>query len=124
MALAIRNGLVRPEDFEGEGPGDLELSRVARATEVVADPELTAIYAERKPCDVTIHLRDGQALRERVDYCRGEPENPPQPSTVIAKFRANAGELVPSKMLDEIAERVLGLERERDLGPLLRLLRQ
>jgi 2-methylcitrate dehydratase PrpD len=124
MALAIRNGAVRPSDFEGEGPHDPELSRVAKATEVVADPALTAIYAERKPCDVTIRLHDGRALRERVDYCRGEPENPPQPSTVIAKFRANAGELVSAKVLDEISERVLGLEHERDLGPLLRLLRQ
>jgi 2-methylcitrate dehydratase PrpD len=124
MALAIRNGLVRPSDFEGERPHDLELSRVAKATEVVADPVLTAIYAERKPCDITIHLRDGRVLRERVDHCRGEPENPPEPSTVIAKFHANAGELAPSKKLDEIAERTLGLERERDLGPLLRLLRQ
>ena len=124
LALAIRNGMVRAADFEGERPHDLELSRVAKATEVIADPELTAIYAERKPCEVTIHLRDGRALRERVDYCRGEPENPPEPSTLIAKFHANAGELVPSKVLDEIAERVLGLERERDLGPLLRQLRQ
>src|SRR6516165_1815263 len=55
IALAIRNGLVRPSDFDGEGPHDPELSRVAKATEVVADPALTAIYAERKPCDVTIH---------------------------------------------------------------------
>jgi 2-methylcitrate dehydratase PrpD len=124
MALAIRYGVVRPADFEGERPHDPELSRVANATEVIADPELTAIYAERKPCDVTIHLRDGRALRERVDYCRGEPENPPEPGTVIAKFHANAGELVPAKKRDEIAERVFGLERERDLGPLQKLLRR
>jgi 2-methylcitrate dehydratase PrpD len=124
LALAIRNGMVRTADFEGERPHDLELSRVAKATEVIADPEFTAIYAERKPCDVTIHLRDGRALRERVDYCRGEPENPSEPSTLIAKFHANAGELASSKVLNEIAERVLGLERERDLGPLLRQLRQ
>jgi 2-methylcitrate dehydratase PrpD len=124
MALAIRYGVVRSADFEGERPHDPELSRVAKATEVIGDPELTAIYAERKPCDVTIHLRDGRALRERVDYCRGEHENPPEPSTVIAKFRANAGELVPAAKLDEIAERVLSLEHERDLGPLLGLLRQ
>jgi len=124
MALAIRNGLVRPADFEGERPHDPELARIAKATEVIADPELTAIYAERKPCDVTIHLRDGRALRERVDYCRGEPENPAGPATVIAKFRANAGERVAPQVLDAIAERVLGLEREHELGPLLRLLRQ
>jgi 2-methylcitrate dehydratase PrpD len=123
MALAIRNGLVRPADFEGKNPHDPELTRVAKTTEVIADPELTAIYAERKPCEVTIHLRDGRALRERVDYCRGEPENPPEPATVIAKFRSNSGARLSTGMLNEVAERVLGLEHEKELGPLLRLLR-
>jgi 2-methylcitrate dehydratase PrpD len=122
MALAIRNGMVRPADFEGKLPHDPELVRVATATEVIADAELTAIYAERKPCDVTIHLRDGRTLRERVDYCRGEPENPPEPTTVIAKFRENADAQLGANALDEIADRILGLEHEVDLAPLMRLL--
>jgi 2-methylcitrate dehydratase PrpD len=122
MALAIRHGMVRPADFEGERPHDAELVRVAKATEVIADPEFTAIYAERKPCDVTIHLRDGRELRERVDYCRGEPENPPMPETVVAKFRENAATQLSASALDEIADRVLGLERETDVGVLTRLL--
>jgi 2-methylcitrate dehydratase PrpD len=121
MALGIRYGLVRPADFEGERPHDPALVRVAKATEVVADPELTAIYAERKPCDVTIHLRDGRSVRERVDYCRGEPENPPEADTVMAKFRELGGTSLKSATLDEIAERILRLERETDLAPLLRL---
>jgi 2-methylcitrate dehydratase PrpD len=123
IALAIRNGQVRPSDFEGKSPHDPELSRVAKATEVIADPELTAIYAERKPCEVTIHFRDGRSLRERVDYCRGEPENPPDPATVINKFRVNSGTRLSTDALNEIAERVLELEHEKELGPLLRLLR-
>jgi 2-methylcitrate dehydratase PrpD len=123
MALAIRDGVVRPADFQGKSPRDPELTRIAKATEVTADPELTAIYAERKPCEVTIHLRDGCTLSERVDYCRGEPENPPEPATVIAKFRVNSGERLSANILDEIVERVLGLEYEKELGPLLRLLR-
>jgi len=124
MALAIRYGMVRPADFEGERPHDPELVRVAKATEVIADPELTSIYAERKPCDVTVHLRDGRTLRERVDYCRGEPENPPESVVVIAKFREIGSARLGAKALDEIAERILGLEHEADLAPLMRLLAQ
>jgi 2-methylcitrate dehydratase PrpD len=124
MALAIRYGMVRPADFEGERPHDPELVRVAKATEVIADPELTSIYAERKPCDVTVHLRDGRMLRERVDYCRGEPENPAESAAVIAKFREIGGARLGAKALDEIAERILGLEHEADLAPLMRLLAQ
>ena len=40
MALAIRYGIVRPTDFEGERPHDPELVRVAKTTEVIADPAL------------------------------------------------------------------------------------
>jgi 2-methylcitrate dehydratase PrpD len=98
-------------------------TRVARATEVIADPELTAIYAERKPSDVTIYLRDGSSLHERVDYCRGEPENPPTPETVIAKFKTVGGHLKPASM-DEIADRILHVEREPDLARLGKLLSQ
>jgi 2-methylcitrate dehydratase PrpD len=122
MALAIRYGVVRPSDFEGERPHDSELVRVAKSTEVIADPALTAIYAERKPCDVTVFLRDGRELRERVDYCRGEPENPPLPDTVVAKFREIAGSRLSAKALDEIVDRILRLERESDVTLLTRLL--
>lgn len=115
MALALRNGAVLPADFEGERPHEPDLVRVARATEVVADPELTAIYAERKPSDVTIFLRDGRTLHERVDYCRGEPENPPTPDAVLRKFNSVAGDRLGASVMDEIAARILHLEREPDL---------
>jgi 2-methylcitrate dehydratase PrpD len=122
IALGLRYGMVRPADFDGDRPRDPELTRVARATEVTADPELTAIYADRKPCDVTLHLRDGRALRERVDYCRGEPENPPAAEMVMAKFREIGGARLGAAALDEVADRVLHLEREANLTRLAQLL--
>jgi 2-methylcitrate dehydratase PrpD len=124
MALALRYGAVRPSDFEGETPHDPELARVALATEVVPDAELTAIYAEKKPSDVTVYLKDGRALRERVDYCRGEPENPPTPDTLLRKFRIVAGDGLDAATMDEIAERVLNLESEASLARLGELVAQ
>lgn len=122
LALALRNGRLLPEDFEGSSPRDPELTRLARATEVVADPELTAIYAERKPCDVTLILRDGRTLNERVDYCRGEPENPPSEDSVVEKFRALAETSLSERAMDELADVVLSLERQPDTSRLSRLL--
>ncbi len=121
MALAIRNGEVRPADFEGAMPLDPELMRLARATEVIADPEFTAIYAECKPSDVTLYLRDGRALRERVDYCRGEPENPPTVDIVMKKFKTLTGDVIDASIMEEIADRILAIEREPDLSRLRRL---
>jgi 2-methylcitrate dehydratase PrpD len=122
MAVAFRNGRVLPADFEGEAPRDPALVRVASRTEVVEDPELTAIYALRKPADVTVFLTDGRMLHERVDFCRGEPENPPGEDDVLAKFRMLAEGHLPASALDEIGERVLELEVQTDIRRLAGLL--
>ena len=111
-------GKLLPADFEGESLRDPELVRIARATEVIADPELTAIYEERKPCDVTLTLRDGRTLRERVDYCRGEPENPPTEEAVVAKFRDLAAPHLSIAAADCIIDFALDIERRPDLGSL------
>lgn len=123
LALALARGRLLPADFEAASQTDPELARLALATEVIADPDLTAIYAERKPCDVTLYLRDGRTLRERVDYCRGEPENPASEEAVIRKFNALAAPFLPRAAIDEFAGLVLSLERQTTLGRLDQILR-
>jgi 2-methylcitrate dehydratase PrpD len=123
LALALVRGRLLPADFEGASPRDAELVRLASATEVIAEPELTAVYAERKPCDVTLYLRDGRTLRERVEYCRGEPENPASEEALIGKFNALAAPFLPRASIDEFAGLVLSLERQTTLGRLDQILR-
>lgn len=123
LALALTRGRLLPADFEGSSQADPELARLASATEVIADAELTAVYAERKPCDVTLQLCDGRRLTERVDHCRGEPENPPTEDAVIAKFNALAAPFLPRASIEEFAGLVLSLERQITLRRLEQILR-
>ena len=123
LAVALERGKVLPADFEPEAMRDPELQRIARATEVLADPELTAIYAERKPCEVTLHLRDGRALRERVDFCRGEPECPPTEEATIAKFSDLSSPHLAPDAAREMIDIVLSIEKHADLKRLGELLR-
>jgi 2-methylcitrate dehydratase PrpD len=123
LALALARGRLLPADFEPASQADSELARIASATEVIADPELTTVYAQRKPCEVTLHLRDGRSLTERVEYCRGEPENPAGEDAVIAKFNALAAPFLPRASLEEFAGLVLSLERQTTLGRLQQILR-
>ena len=122
LALALVRGRLLPADFEGPSQSEPDLVRLASATEVIADSELTAVYAERKPCEVTLHLRDGRILSERVDYCRGEPENPASESAVTEKFRALAAPFLPRASIDEFAGLVLSLERQTTLRRLEQIL--
>jgi 2-methylcitrate dehydratase PrpD len=123
MAVMLRNGRVLPRDFDGEAIFDPELGRVARATTVIPDPELTAIYNDRKPAEVTITTRDGRELRERVEFCRGEPENPASAATVAAKFYGLASPFMGKEELAAIERAVAGVDRAADLSGLTRLLR-
>ena len=123
LALALQRGKLLPADFEGESLRDPELVRIARATNVIPDPELTAIYENMKPSDVTIVLRDGKKLRERVDYCRGEPENPPTEETVVSKFRNLTGNTLSKDAADRVIELVLDIETSPRVRPLAEALR-
>jgi 2-methylcitrate dehydratase PrpD len=123
IALALRHGRVMPADFEGASVRDPELVRLASATEVVADPALTAIYATRKPCTVTLLLGDGRRLDETVAYCRGEPENPADAAVVTRKFEGLTAPFLGAAERDELAGLALAIDRVADLGRLFRLLR-
>lgn len=118
LAVALKRGKVLPSDFEPEALRDPELQRIARATEVVADPQLTAIYEQLKPCDVTLYLRDGRALNERVDYCRGEPENPASEAAVVGKFFDLTAARLARATGEKIIDFVLDIERRKDLSRL------
>lgn len=123
IAVALREGCVRPRHFEGNTVHDPALVRLAKATEVIADDELTAIYADRKPCDVTLYLRDGRELRRRVDYCRGEPENPPTDAIVMEKFKDVSGNHLSAVDKEHIADIVLDMENRSGLVDLTAILR-
>ncbi len=124
LALALKHGKLLPADFEGESLREPELVRVARATEVIADPELTAVYEQHKPCDVSLILRDRRTLRERVDYCRGEPENPPTEDAVVGKFRDLTAPHLSPAAADCIVEFVMDAERRTNLRPLAEALQK
>ena len=122
MAVMLKNGRVLPGDFEGASIRDPELVRVAKATAVIPDPALTAIYNDRKPADVVITTQDGRSLHERVEFCRGEPENPASSETVAAKFFGLAGPFMAKATLAAIIDEIGRIDQAanlRGLGDLL-----
>lgn len=54
---------------------------------VIEDEDLTRLCPEKRASILTIHLSDGSTLSNRVDYPKGEPENPLTQVELEAKFR-------------------------------------
>ncbi|MDH6291331.1 MmgE/PrpD family protein [Rhodococcus opacus] len=122
LASILETGHVRSADLRGELLHDPEYVRIAKATTVVAVDELTAIYKTKKPSVVHIHLKDGRVLTSRVDFCKGDPENPATSAEVVAKFEELTSELLPVGDQHRIIDTVLDLERQdsvRAIGSLI-----
>lgn len=122
MAVALRRGRVSPSDLEDESLYDPELVRFAKATHVEADPELTAIYHEKKPCDVTFHLKNGERINERVEFCRGDPENRPTGEAVVEKFRGLTESVLGPESQGAIIDFVMNIEEHPNLTRLKELI--
>lgn len=121
VAAALVGDRVGIGTFTEEGirePGALALAARVRYT---VDP--SSPYPRTFPGWVKVRLRDGRMLEAREESQRGGPEMPIAPHEVIAKFRDNAARLMPPARVDALESAVLGMERARNLGPLLALCR-
>ncbi len=121
VAAALVGDRVGIGTFSEEGirePGALALAARVRYT---VDP--SSPYPRTFPGWVKVRLRDGRMLEAREESQRGGPEMPIAPDEVIAKFRDNAARLMPPARVDALESAVLGMERARNLGPLLALCR-
>ena len=121
VAAALVGDRVGIGSFTEEGirePGALALAARVRYT---VDP--SSPYPRTFPGWIKVRLRDGRMLEAREESQRGGSEMPIAPDEVIAKFRDNAARLMPPARVDALESAVLGMERARNLGPLLALCR-
>ena len=73
VAAALLYGRADLSVFE---PLDPEVVSLAGRVSVKEDPELTAQSPGKRIAAVTVRLTDGTEYRQRVDYAKGDPENP------------------------------------------------
>lgn len=119
-AIALRFGLVGTAEFAQERIGDPETAAVMRKITVEADPELTPLAPAKRPAIVEITTKNGQTFTHRVDYRKGDPENPPTLEELQNKFRDLASATLPKADIEPTIEAVSGLERMEDVSKLIR----
>ncbi len=85
VAYALAHG-PKIDEVHDSDLNDPVVRQLIERTEVIEDPELTAIFPEKWACRVTVELDDGTIYEERVDVPKGEPENPMSPADVSRKF--------------------------------------
>lgn len=88
VAVALLYGKSGLDAFTDELLGDPAVVSLMKRVEVVDDDELSALAPGKRVAVVTVTDAEGHGHAERVDYPKGEPENPLTEEEQANKFRA------------------------------------
>lgn len=75
-AVALVYGKACLQEFEDAVLENETIKVLTKKVEVVADKELSSIFPDKQSAIMTITTIDGRSYSERVDFPKGEPENP------------------------------------------------
>ena len=121
VAVALREGKVTLDSFNDAHLADENLMALVQKIKVVGDAELNKKYPDGIPNRITITMTDGSTLQHEVTFPRGHHHNPMTDAEVESKFRSMAEPMLAENAILEILDRCWNLDKQTDIGELLRL---
>jgi 2-methylcitrate dehydratase PrpD len=116
IAVAVKDKKVELNSFLPPKLWDHEVRSLMERIQVEVDPSLEKLYPERWPAEVEIVRKEGQSLRERVDYPKGDPENPISLEDIIEKYHDLAVKVAGDFVTKVILEKVMSLMEVEDMS--------
>jgi 2-methylcitrate dehydratase PrpD len=115
IALALVKGKAGISEYTTENISNKRILNVAKKVEVISDEEFTKIFPSKTIALIQIFLKNGDIIKEQVDFPKGEPENPLTKLEIENKFTelAKYGGKT-QKQIDQIISYVWDLENNLD----------
>ena len=114
-AAAILYGKATLDEYTMERINSTRVKELMDKISCVKDPELEKEFPKKWPASVTLLTKDGKTYSTRIDFPKGDPENPLTWDELIDKFRNLIAPVFFEARQNEIIERVRSLEQEEDL---------
>lgn len=121
VAAALTDGRVTLDTFSDERLQDKKLIALVQKVKVQADAKLNKRYPEGIPNRITVKTKGGKSFDKEVIFPRGHAQNPMTDQEVESKFRILAEPLLPATRISEILDRCWNLDKQTEIGTLLRL---
>jgi 2-methylcitrate dehydratase PrpD len=123
VARALRYGILRLRDFEGEAHLDPEIKRLLDLTMASPHPDMADDADDQWGAEVIVTPKDGTRLARRVDNLVGRGgDNPMSSSELWDKFNDCATRSLPREQVAPLFERLETLEKVTDIVQVTRLL--
>lgn len=123
VAIALVDGKVTQRQFDAERYLDPKVRAVMDKVEIVADEELTKLYPEKFPAQVTVTMKDGSVHYADKYYPKGDPSNPLSDDELRIKFMDNAAGVLADQDAQTLFSLIQDLPAQGDLSALGALLR-
>lgn len=121
-ALAMLYGKAGLDEYTEANLRSLEIRELMSRALCVSDPDLDRVYPRQWPASVEIITKDDRKLSTKIDYPKGDPENPLSWGELIQKFNQLAAPVFPEDRRVEIISRVQSLGAEKSIPSLTSLL--
>lgn len=86
VVIALWTGKAGIAEFAEPYVSNQDILNLAQRVDIIPDEELSRMVPDKRVAIVNVHMRNGNVLTKRVDYPKGEPENPLTPDENMAKF--------------------------------------
>ncbi|BCA53352.1 2-methylcitrate dehydratase [Nitrospira sp. KM1] len=123
VAVALLDGRVSLRSFGRKRLQDGTLRELMKRVRVVRLPELADCYPKTMPTRITVRTRAGKTYTRQKDIPLGHPANPMSDRELEAKFRRLVSGRLGRARIDRLIQLVWTLERLKDIGMLMPLLR-
>jgi len=123
VAVALLHGGVTQQSFGSKRLHDPAVRDLMKKIRVVQQPEFAGRYPKAMPTRITVKTEAGKTYMGQVDVPVGHPGNPMSDRDLEAKFRRLAAGRLDRSRIDRLIEFVWKLDRVRDIGILMPLLK-
>jgi len=116
LATALKFGDLLPK--RQKMSSDPEVRAISKIVRIEHDPSLDHLYPEKMPSIVEVLTVAGKRLSCRVDYRRGDPQNPLSDKDLEEKFKALTAKHLSKGSAKKVCDSVWDLEKMRDINEL------
>lgn len=121
-AIAILYGKASLDQYTLRNLESPDVKEIMGRVSCVLDPELDKAYPRRWPASVEIVTKDGRHFSTRIDYPKGDPENPLSWEELVQKFDELSSPVLSEDRRNKTISRVRSLETEENISNLTNLL--
>lgn len=115
VASLVYHGRAQLTNFDEKALANPVICDLALRVNIAENPEYTAFFPHKQPCDVKVRLKDGTVIEAKAEYTKGDPKNPRSPAELKNKFFDVARLVWKKEHAQRIFDGVMSFEKINDV---------